>query len=141
MFSTMTIASSTTRPTDSTIASSVSRLIVKPAASIRKTAPTREIGIATTGMITARNDPRNRKITPITISSVSVSVVSTSLIASWMYSVESYGMPACMPAGSSAWIPGIASRTSRITSSEFAVGRTHTPMNTAVSPLKRTSSS
>ena len=52
MFSTITIASSTTRPTDSTIASSVSRLIVKPATSIRKTAPTSEIGIATTGMST-----------------------------------------------------------------------------------------
>ena len=51
-FSTMTIASSTTRPTESTIASSVSRLIVKPTISIRKTAPTSEIGIATTGMST-----------------------------------------------------------------------------------------
>ena len=84
MFSTITIASSTTRPTESTIASSVSRLIVKPATSIRKTAPTSEIGIATTGMSTERTEPRNRKITTITISSVSVSVVSTSSIASWM---------------------------------------------------------
>ena len=33
----------------------------------------------------------------MTMSSVSVSVVSTSLIASWMYSVESYGMPTFMP--------------------------------------------
>src|SRR5690349_1409939 len=52
----MTIASSTTRPTDSTIASSVSRLIVKPAISIRNTAPTSEIGIATIGMRTELND-------------------------------------------------------------------------------------
>ena len=43
-FSTITIASSTTRPTESTIASSVSRLMVNPAASIRNTAPTSEIG-------------------------------------------------------------------------------------------------
>ena len=50
-------------------------------------------------------------------------------------------MPAFMPAGNSAWMPGIVSRTWRITSSELAVGSTHTPMNTAVSPLKRTSSS
>ena len=89
MFSTITIASSTTRPTDSTIASSVSRLIVKPAASIRNTAPTSEIGIATTAITTERSEPRNRKITAITIRSVSVSVESTSWIASWMYSVES----------------------------------------------------
>ena len=81
-FSTTTIASSTTRPTDKTIASSVSRLMVKPANDIRNTAPTREIGMATTGMITERNDPRNRKITTMTISSVSTSVRNTSLIAS-----------------------------------------------------------
>ena len=39
------------------------------------------------------------------------------------------------------WISGMASRTCLITSSEFAVGSTHTPMKVAVSPLKRTSSS
>ncbi len=89
MFSTITIASSTTRPTDSTIASSVSRLIVNPAASIRKTAPTSEIGIATIGMSTDRSDPRKRKITTMTMMSVSESVVSTSLIASSMYAVAS----------------------------------------------------
>ena len=88
-FSTMTIASSTTRPTESTIARSVRRLIVNPAMSIRKTAPTSEIGIATTGIRTARNEPRKRKITMTTIRSVSDSVLSTSSIASWMYAVES----------------------------------------------------
>ncbi|MNC89037.1 hypothetical protein D3C83_49260 [compost metagenome] len=85
----MTIASSTTRPTDSTIASRVRRFTVKPAASMRNTAPTSEIGMATTGMITARTEPRNRKITATTMSSVSVSVDSTSPMASSMYSVES----------------------------------------------------
>ena len=83
-FSTMTIASSTTSPTDSTMASRVSRLIVKPPAIMMNTAPTSEIGIATTGMITARTDPRNRKMTMITMSSVSLSVLSTSWIASRM---------------------------------------------------------
>ena len=81
-FSTMTIASSTTSPTERTIASSVSRLMVKPATSIRKTAPISDTGIATTGISTDRNDPRNRKMTKMTIRSVSVSVCSTSLIAS-----------------------------------------------------------
>ena len=65
-------------------------------------------------MINARTEPRNRKITMITISSVSESVVSTSSMASWMYSVESYGMPTFMPAGSCAWMPGISARTWRI---------------------------
>ena len=137
----MTIASSTTRPTDSTIASSVSKLIVNPATSMRNTAPTSEIGMATTGMSTERIEPRNRKITTITIRRVSVSVLSTSLMASWMYSVESYGMPTFMPVGNWARISGMAARTFLITSSELAVGSTHTPMNVAVSPLKRTSCS
>ncbi len=123
------------------MASSVSRLIVKPAASIRNTAPTSEIGIATTGISTARNDPRNRKITTTTISSVSLSVFSTSSIASWMYAVASYGMPARMPAGSCASMPFISVRTLPITSSALAEGSTQMPMKVAAWPSKRTSSS
>ena len=46
-----------------------------------------------------------------------------------------------IPVGNCAWIPGMASRTLLITSSELAVGSTHTPMKVAVSPLKRTSES
>ena len=60
MFSTTTMASSTTSPMASTIASRVSRLMVKPIASMRKHAPTRESGMATIGMITERTVPRNR---------------------------------------------------------------------------------
>lgn len=85
----MTIASSTTRPTDNTTASSVRRLIVNPNAAMSATAPISEIGIATTGMIRPRTDPRKRKITRMTISSVSVSVLRTSSIACWMYAEES----------------------------------------------------
>ena len=40
-------------------------------------------------------------------------------------------MPTFIPAGSCAWISGIASRTCPITSSELAVGRTQMPMNVA----------
>ena len=58
--------------------------MVKPATSIRKTAPISEIGMATTGMRTERNEPRNKKMTMTTMSNVSDSVLSTSLIASWM---------------------------------------------------------
>ena len=47
-FSTTTMASSTTRPTESTIASSVSRFSVKPNTCIRKTAPISDTGMATT---------------------------------------------------------------------------------------------
>ena len=84
MFSTTTIASSTTSPIASTMARSVSRLIVKPIASMRKQAPTSESGMATIGMMTERTEPRKRKMTTITITSASTSVCMTSLIASWM---------------------------------------------------------
>ena len=83
-FSTMMMASSTTRPTESTIASRVSRLMVNPAIIMRKTAPTNETGIAMIGMSTERKEPRKRKMTTMTIRSVTVRVFKTSLIASWM---------------------------------------------------------
>ncbi len=83
-FSTTTIASSTTNPTESTIASSVSKLRVNPNDCIKNNAPISEIGIATTGTTTERNDPRKMKITTITIRSVSINVLTTSLIASLM---------------------------------------------------------
>jgi hypothetical protein len=63
------------------MASKVRRLIVKPASIMRNTAPTSEMGIATTGMITVRKDPIKRKITTTTMRSVSVRVLSTSRIA------------------------------------------------------------
>jgi hypothetical protein len=83
-FSTTTMASSTTSPTESTMASSVSRLTVNPKTCIRKTAPMSESGMATTGDQTERNEPRKRKMTTTTMSSVSPSVLSTSWMASSM---------------------------------------------------------
>ena len=123
------------------MASSVSRFSVKPNASMRNAAPTSEIGIATTGMITERHDPRKRKITTTTIASVSVSVRMTSFSASWMYFVASYGTPTFIPAGTCRSISGSSARTALITSSEFAVGSTQMPMKVAFCPEKRTSMS
>ena len=82
MFSTMTMASSTTMPTHKTMASSVSKLTVKPASCMRKNAPMMDSGMAATGTSTARSDPMKRKITTTTMSSVSAKVFRTSLIAS-----------------------------------------------------------
>ena len=89
MFSTTTMASSTTRPIASTMASSVSRLKLKPASSISVQTPISDSGIVTTGMMTERNDARNRKITTTTISTASISVFFTSSIDDWMNFVES----------------------------------------------------
>lgn len=89
MFSTTTMASSTTRPIASTIASSVRRLIEKPIASIAVQTPISDNGIVTTGMMTERNEARNRKITTITMPTASISVFSTSSIDERMNLVES----------------------------------------------------
>ena len=85
----MTIASSTTSPTDNTTASSVSKLSVKPNNCIRNTAPMSEMGMATSGISTERSEPRNKKMTMETMTNVSVSVFSTSWMASSMYFVAS----------------------------------------------------
>ena len=98
--------------------------MVKPATSIRNTAPTSEIGIATIGIRTERNEPRNRKITTMTMSSVSVSVRSTSLMRVLDVLGRVVGMPTFIPAGSCVSICGSASRTFAITSSVVG-GRQH----------------
>ena len=80
MFSSMTIASSTTRPIASTIASSVSVLIVKPNAYISPNAPISDTGIVTIGISVARKLRRKKKITSTTSTIASAIVVNTDLI-------------------------------------------------------------
>ncbi len=58
-------------------------------ASIRLQTPTRDKGMVTTGIMTERNEARNRKITTTTIRTASPSVFSTSSIDDWMNLVES----------------------------------------------------
>lgn len=59
-FSTTTMASSTTSPMASTIASRVSRLTLKPKASISAAAPSIDRGMVATGISTLRSEPRQR---------------------------------------------------------------------------------
>ena len=66
MFSSMTMASSTTKPTDSVSASSVMLLIEKSNAYIAAQVPISEIGTASAGMMVAETERRNRKITRMT---------------------------------------------------------------------------
>ena len=75
MFSSITIASSTTRPMASTSASSVSVLMVKPASAISAKVPIRLTGIVTSGMIDARSVRRNTKMTSATSTIASAMVV------------------------------------------------------------------
>ena len=80
MFSSTTIASSTTRPIASTIASSVSVLIVNPNRYISANAPISDTGIVTIGMIVARRLRRKKKITSTTSTIASTMVVNTDAI-------------------------------------------------------------
>ena len=66
MFSSTTMASSTTRPMASTMASSVSVLMLKPSANISVKVAISEIGMVTIGMIEARSERRKKKITSTT---------------------------------------------------------------------------
>ena len=78
------MASSTTRPIASTIASSVSVLMVKPKAYISANAPIRLTGIVTSGISVARSERRKTKITSTTSTTASPMVVNTALIDSRM---------------------------------------------------------
>ena len=75
MFSSMTMASSTTKPTDSVSASSVMLLMEKPNAYIAAQVPISETGTASAGMIVAETERRNRKITRTTSAIAIASVI------------------------------------------------------------------
>ena len=82
MFSSMTMASSTTKPTDSVSASSVMLLMEKPKAYIAAQVPISDTGTASAGMMVAETFRRNRKITMMTRQMAIASVSWTSLTAS-----------------------------------------------------------
>ena len=73
------MASSTTRPTDSTMARMVSRLRLKPKAYMKIAAPIRETGMATSGTSAVRTEPMKRKTTKPTIRIVSPRVLVISV--------------------------------------------------------------
>ena len=82
MFSTTTIASSTTSPVASTIPNSVSVLIEKPNALMKAKVPISDTGMVTLGMTVARQSWRKRKMTTMTSTIASSSVFTTSRIDS-----------------------------------------------------------
>ena len=100
MFSSITIASSTTRPIASTNASSVSVLIEKPKPHINASAPISAIGIVTNGTSVARQLRRNRKITNTTSAIASRIVTNTRSIDCCTKIDESKPMSTRMPSGS-----------------------------------------
>ena len=74
MFSSMTMASSTTRPIANTNASKVSVLMVKPASAINAKVPIRLTGMVMMGMMDARKVRKNTKMTSATSNTASTMV-------------------------------------------------------------------
>src|SRR5579885_2799797 len=81
MFSSITIASSTTQPTERVSASNVILLIEKPNAYIAAQVPITDTGTARVGMIVAETFRRKRKITMMTRQKAIASVSCTLLTA------------------------------------------------------------
>ena len=84
MFSSMTMASSTTKPTDSVSASSVMLLIENPNTYMAAQVPIKETGTASAGMRVAGTERRNRNITRMTRQTAMASVSCTSATDSRM---------------------------------------------------------
>ncbi len=135
MFSSTTIASSTTRPIASTIASSVSVLIVKPNRYISANAPISDTGIVTIGMIVARRLRRKKKMTSTTSRIASTIVSNTDAIERSMNTDVSYATTSFMPGGRFSLIFSTSARTPRDSSSGFATACLMTPMLSDGLPL------
>ncbi len=80
MFSVITMASSTTKPTASTTASMESTLMEKPARYMTKKAPISETGITIHGTSVTRQSRKKRKMMMITSTKASYTVCFTSSI-------------------------------------------------------------
>ena len=78
----MTMASSTTKPTDRVSASSVMLLMEKSSMYMTAKVPQSEIGTASAGMKVADAERRNRKITRIT-RPMAISRVSSTSLTDW----------------------------------------------------------
>ena len=106
--SSMTMASSTTKPTAMVIAISDRLSRLKPATSITAAVPRSDNGITTLGISVARTLRRNRKITPTTSTMVISRVIFTSLTEARMVWVRSARICTPMAGGISACSDGSA---------------------------------
>jgi hypothetical protein len=137
MFSSTTIASSTTSPMQSTSASSVSRLIEYPNAYSGTNAAIRHTGTVTAGISAARTLPRNSQITTSTRMIASASVWYTRSTEASMKVVVSKATKILVPSGSDGRMRSASARTARATSSALAVDVRATPRPMLGSPLLR----
>src|SRR5262249_31343548 len=122
MFSNMTMASSTTKPTDSVSASSVMLLMEKPNTYMAAQVPMSDTGTASAGMMVAETERRNRKITRMT-RMIAMTSVSCTLNTEARIETER-SMSTCMriDGGIDAWYWGKRARTESTTATVLASG-------------------
>ena len=138
MFSSMTMASSTTKPIASTRASSVNVLMLKPAIAIIAKVPIKAAGMVTNGMMDARRVRRNTKITSATSTEASTMVWNTALMERSMNTELSLATSICTPGGKSLRSLSSSLTTPADNSSGLATACLMTPTPTASRPLRRT---
>ena len=122
----------------STSASSVSVLIVKPAAAMIAKEPIRLTGMVTSGMIDARSVRRNTNTTSATSTIASAIVVYTDLTERSMNTALSLATTTFTDGGRLSWICGTMARTAFEISSGLAVALRMMPLEIAGSPFRRT---
>ncbi len=135
MFSSITMASSTTSPMASTRASSVSVLMEKPNKAISANEPIRLTGMVIKGMTEARSVRRNTKMTSATSTAASAMVVYTALMERSMKMELSLATSMLTPGGNSSVMRGNMTCTAAESSSGFAVAWRITPSEIASRPL------
>ena len=138
MFSSTTMASSTTRPMASSMASSVSVLRENPHAPIRMKEPMSETGIATKGTSVARKERRKSRITSTTRPSEMKSAIITSRIEAPAKCASSEPIMMSMPSGRVGLRRSISSRTPWEMARVFDWLCRRMAMPTASLPLVRT---
>src|SRR5215468_9853086 len=122
MFSSMTMASSTTNPTESVNASSVMLLMEKPNTYIAAHVPISDTGTASEGMMVAESERRNRKITMMTRTTAMTSVSCTLHTDSRIDTERSISTSMRIDGGMEARYCGKRSRTESTTATVLASG-------------------
>src|SRR5262245_59553468 len=122
MFSSMTMASSTTKPTDSVSARSVMLLMENPNTYMAAQVPINDTGTASEGMMVAENERRNRKITRMTRKIAMRSVSCTFITEARIETERSMSTSMRIDGGIDARYCGRCSRTESTTATVLASG-------------------
>ena len=139
VFSSTTIASSTTNPVATVSAIRLRLLSEKPSRYITPKVPSSETSVATAGMTVARTLRRKALTTRTTSMIAMASVSSTSCSDERMECVRSVATCSLMSCGSCSCRSGSSARTASTVSMAFAPGCSVTSTITAGSPLNRPS--